>query len=92
MGREPKELLELMARSTEQAENGSLSPLDTSTPGLLISGSEYKLLELLFGLVRWPPVVTMVAGASRVSWKHKKRSSGNREINQVVARAEDQLP
>lgn len=65
MGSEPQELLELMARSTEQAENGS--PWDTSTPGLLISGPEYKLLELLSGLVRLPLVVTTVAGASRVS-------------------------
>lgn len=56
-----------MARSTEQAEKGSLSPSDTSTPGLLISGSECKLLELLSGPVRPPPVVTTVAGAFRVS-------------------------
>lgn len=56
-----------MARSREQAENGSLSTRDTSTPGLLISGPECKLLELLSGLVGLPPVVTTVAGASRVS-------------------------
>lgn len=56
-----------MARSTEQAENGSLSPWDTSTPGLLISSPECKLLELLSGPVWLPPVVTMVAGVSRVS-------------------------
>lgn len=56
-----------MARSTEQAENGSLSTWDTNTPGLLISGPECKLLELLSGPVRPPPVVTTVAGASRVS-------------------------
>lgn len=56
-----------MARSIEQAENGSLSTWDTSTPGLLNSGPECKLLELISGLVRLLPVVTTVAGASRVS-------------------------
>lgn len=67
LGSELKELLGLMASSTEQAENGSLSHWDTSTPGLLISSPECKLLELLSGPVRLPPVVTMVAGVSRVS-------------------------
>lgn len=56
LGSEAKELLGLMARSTELAENGSLSSWDTSTPGLLISGS---------GRLR--PAVTVVAAASRVS-------------------------
>lgn len=67
LGSEPKEVLGLMARSIEQAENGSLSTWDTSTPGLLNSGPECKLLELISGLVRLLPVVTTVAGASRVS-------------------------
>lgn len=66
LGSETKELLGLMARSTEQAENGS-SNWDTSTPGLLISGPECKLLILLFGPVWLPPVVTLVAGPSGVS-------------------------
>lgn len=78
LGSEPKEVLGLMARSIEQAENGSLSTWDTSTPGLLNSGPECKLLELISGLVRLLPVVTTVAGASRVSCKHKKRGSGDR--------------
>lgn len=69
LGSETKELLGLMARSTEEAENGSLSSWDTSTPGLLNSGPESKLLERLSGTIRirLPPVVTMAAGASRVS-------------------------
>jgi hypothetical protein len=86
LGSETKELLGLMARSTEQAENGS-SNWDTSTPGLLISGPECKLLILLFGPVWLPPVVTLVAGPSGVSWKHKKRGPGDREISQSVLRA-----
>lgn len=74
LGSETKELLGLMARSTEQTENGSLCTWDSSTPGLLNSGPECKLLMVLSGPVWLPPVVTLVAGASRVSWKHKKRT------------------
>lgn len=80
---EPKELLELMARSAEQPENGS-STRDTSTPGLLISVVECKLLKLPSGPGWLPLVVTVVAGGSRVSWKHKEsvgRSSGDRKTN-----------
>lgn len=80
---ELKELLELMARSAEQPENGS-SAWDTSTPGLLISVVECKLLKLPSGPGWLPLVVTVVAGGSRVSWKHKEsfgRSSGDRKTS-----------
>lgn len=72
-----------MARSAEQPENGS-STRDTSTPGLLISVVECKLLKLPSGPGWLPLVVTVVAGGSRVSWKHKEsvgRSSGDRKTN-----------
>lgn len=55
-----------MARSIEQPENGS-STWDTSTPGLLISAVERKLLKLPSGPGWLPLVVTVVAGGSRVS-------------------------
>lgn len=55
-----------MARSREQPENGS-STWDTSTPGLLSSVVERKLLKLPSGPGRLPLVVPVVAGGSRVS-------------------------
>lgn len=87
LGSESKELLGLMARSKEPTDNGSLSTWDISTPGLLISSSDGKFLKLVCGLGRLLPVGIVATGASKVSWKHKKsvgRSSGDREISQVV--------
>lgn len=56
----PKELLWLMARSAEQTENGWLSILDTSLPGLLSSSSEPQQSELLSGQSDVPPVAVPV--------------------------------
>lgn len=43
----PGSVLLLMARSAEQPENGWLSNREDSPPGLLSSGPESQLLELL---------------------------------------------
>lgn len=56
----PRELLWLMARSAEQPENGWLSILDTSLPGLLSSSSEPQQSELLSGKSDVPPVAVPV--------------------------------
>lgn len=67
-GPAPRESLQLMARSAEQMENGWLSILDTSPPGLLSSGSELQRSELLSGQGKVPPATAPVgAGDAGVS-------------------------
>lgn len=61
---------QLMARSAEQTENGSLSSCDTSLPGLLSCGSEFKLSEVLSSQGGLPPAVAPVgAGDTGVSFE-----------------------
>lgn len=80
-GPTPRELLWLMARSAEQPENGWLSILDTSLPGLLSSSSEPQQSELLSGHGEVPPVAVPVgAGDAGVSWERKEGLEGLRMV------------
>lgn len=75
----PRELLRLMARSAEHPENGWLSILDTSLPGLLSSSSEPQQSELLSGQSAVPPVAVPVGtGDAGVSWGRKEELEGLR--------------
>lgn len=66
-GSEARELLGLMARSAEQPEYGWLYCRDFSSPGLLISGAEYRFPELLTGQRELPPIVAVGTVASAIS-------------------------
>lgn len=67
----PKEVLALMARSSEQPENW-LSAWDTSMPGLLSSDSKPPFSELLSSQAERPPVAPAGVGAAGVSWERKE--------------------
>lgn len=65
LGSESRELL--IARSSEQPENGWLSILDTRVPGLLSSGPEHTFPELLPLQGELSPMVTVGVEARGVS-------------------------
>lgn len=62
----PREVLALMARSSEQPENW-LSAWDTSMPGLLSSDSKPPFSELLSSQAERPPAAPAGVGAAEVS-------------------------
>lgn len=70
-GPTPKELLALMARSSEQPEN-RLSTRDTSMPGLLNSDPRPPFSELSSSQAELPPVAPAGVGAAGFSWERKE--------------------